>query len=57
MATIKRQKALEWWNKLEIVTQRVLFKAYSIDYTTPARYETELTGREIEAIWKLNKMN
>lgn len=54
---LTREQALKWWNNLKIESQRLLFRAYSIDNVTPARYETELTGREIEEIYKKETQN
>ena len=46
-----REESLKWWNN-NIGRHLDLFLWYSIVYFTPAKTPGELTGREIEIIYK-----
>lgn len=47
-----RREAMEWWKTLSTEEKVLYFARYRESNFTPARNHTELTGREIEIIFK-----
>jgi hypothetical protein len=50
-----RLLAMEWWKSLPSNTQLEFWRQYQETTFTPSGSPDQLTGREIEAIWKANK--
>lgn len=46
-----RQKALEWWKKLDSSVQLEYWREYQKYTFTPSGSPEQLTGREIQNIW------
>ena len=49
-----RLLAMEWWSKIPLIEREILWMNQTI-VETHNRFAKNATGREIEAIWKVNK--
>ena len=47
-----RAKAISWWSTLTVQNKIVFKNWYTKEHFTAGKNYTQLTGREIEIIWK-----